>query len=271
MKALVFIFPLLFFLSACFSEWTEEKRQQFRVACEQQETIPVGIEVGLVGFEREEIRSIKIEHLRDGQIIDAFVVSPVIRRDYLELRRIIYNMEITGRTIQPRDTLRFIVAQQVFTLSDFKMGVWPKITVFEEDYDCILREFTMNGEAKKYDQVFVKPGYRDLAKESPPDSDEWRLQKVGQIIDYIDAFIAEGVDDVWYEWPAPVWEGLSILDDHYLTPETLDDTGTKLAEAKRAEEGYDGKAARLIAFEVLKTRYAMLQDKLKQKSGPVYQ
>jgi hypothetical protein len=294
MKPLVLIFPLMFFLSGClFTHWTEEERQQFKLACEEQETIPEGlILAGFSGFDREEIRSVNVEHIRDGQIIETFVVSPVFLKNYDSLPRIIYGTNITGHTIKPRDTLRFTVGQQDFTLSDFKMLMWPHFTMFSEGYGCVLGEVAVNGENKEYNRWFVKPGYRDYVGEMfrlPPDSDEYRLLVVGQIILYIDTFRTEVevADGDLHGWASGVWDGLRTLGDNYVTPDTVDDTGLKLAEAEQLEKQMqikwksrdfesairDRKTAEIIALGVLKTRYAMFQEKLKsqtrQETGPV--
>jgi hypothetical protein len=277
----------LFSLSGCFfSHWTEEERQQFKLACEGRETIPDGlISAHFVGFDREEIRLVNVEHIRDGQIIETFVISPDFQKDSAYYHyRIIYGAVITGHTIKPRDMLRFAVGQQVFTLSDFKMVIWPTFTMFSENYDCVLGDVAINGEREEYKRWFIKPGYRDHVEEMfrlSADSDEHRLLEVGQIILYVDTFFAEKADDGWHEWATSVWHGLSILGDYYVTPGTVDDTGLKFAEAEQIKKQYeikwrsgnisdavqDMETAGFIALGVLKTRYAMLQEKIKNKSG----
>jgi hypothetical protein len=262
-------------LSGCFKKWTEEERQQFREACQKQENVSDYVGgATFQGFEREEIRTVKVEHIRAGAVIDTFVVATKIATDVRN--RILYDARI-DRPLLRQDTLRFIVPSQVFTLSDFKIDAKPVFTMLSEDWFCGLSAFTLNGEIHTNRIYFVKSGYRDYVMEEPimntisPDSgsDEWLLLlreqqlllRVRNLLLLADAVLAEE-EDSWDVVVFPVAEGLAELGDHYVTPEIIDDSGMKLVAAQQAENEGDWKTALLIRHEVLKARYAMFQEKI---------
>ena len=146
MKATLLLTILLVLTSAhtchTYRRWTEKEKKDFAEKCSQTDTCD-GLGMIFTGFDFPEIEDVLVRQIHNKKVVDTFYIHPYkSSNDKLGIR---YPGN-TDRKLYMKYTFQFITeGEDTFQLTDMKMAVESRFTMFEENYGCIMDDYKIDG------------------------------------------------------------------------------------------------------------------------------
>jgi hypothetical protein len=132
----------------CPHHWSEKQKQEFAQKCSDTDTIE-GLNFFLKDFSYQEVENIYSQQVHNGIIVDSFYAH-ADARSFDKIRNT-YGAGIS-RKIYLKDIYKIIVpGEKPFILSDMKTVVWPTPVLFNENYMCIMANYTIDGKRHEHD------------------------------------------------------------------------------------------------------------------------
>lgn len=120
----------------------------------------VGLNFTLTGFSYPEITELKVKQIRQGLVVDSFLINP--NKSSFDSARSRYSAYI-DRTLLLSDSYKFLLNNgDSFLLSDMKMIVWSQFSMDAEGYGCVMGDYKINGATFKGQPNvdFIKSGFK---------------------------------------------------------------------------------------------------------------
>jgi hypothetical protein len=136
MKHIIILIAILI-LSLGFSScrWSEKKKKEFECECKETKIIN-GLVVLIQGFEKDNIDSVLIEEYNANIKLDSFRIKIDNKLGQFYINKQL-NVSYKYQFIFPNNN--------VHVLENMEMIMWPQWTNINEDYGCIMGNFTLDG------------------------------------------------------------------------------------------------------------------------------
>lgn len=127
-------------ISACSTDWTDERRAEFKTKCMQTDTFKNKVFI-FSGFDDSEFKYVTVQDYVDSILIDSFQVLVDAAYDRIRKHR--------GATFRGNMNIkhkyRFVVpGHKPYELANMKMVMWSQYTN-REGWGCVMGDFTING------------------------------------------------------------------------------------------------------------------------------